>query len=86
MILDSYESPTRGLSYAVHCAVCLNIRSVFMKYKNKIGELFNPKFRSTLGISNKGDFYIPVTPYALRGKGGRREIFGPAGGSVTLIA
>ena len=38
-----------------------------------------------IGFSNYVDFYIHVTPYPLRGKGGRREIFGPAGGSVTLI-
>ena len=41
--------------------------------------------RWPLGCSNYVDFYIHVTPYPLRGKGGRREIFGPAGGSVTLI-
>ena len=40
---------------------------------------------SYLGLRNYVDFYIHVTPYPLRGKGGRREIFGPAGGSVTLI-
>ena len=39
----------------------------------------------TIGFCNYVDFYIHVTPYPLRGKGGRREIFGPAGGSVTLI-
>ena len=39
----------------------------------------------TIGFSDSIDFYIHVTPYPLRGKGGRREIFGPAGGSVTLI-
>ena len=38
-----------------------------------------------VGQWNSIDFYIHVTPYPLRGKGGRREIFGPAGGSVTLI-
>ena len=46
MILDSYESPTRGLSYAVPfvsifrshsgCAVCLNIRSVLWNIRIKL--------------------------------------------------
>ena len=39
---------------------------------------------SLLGLSHSIDFHIPIIPYPWRGKGGRREIFGPAGGSVTL--
>ena len=47
-----------------------------------LAPVWGPK---SIGLSNYVDFYIHVTPYPLRGKGGRREIFGPAGGSVTLI-
>ena len=40
MILDSYESPARGLSYAVPFV------SIFQVFYEKYGELLNPKFRS----------------------------------------
>ena len=42
MILDSYESPTRGLSHAVPFV------SIFQVFYEKYGELFNPKFQSPL--------------------------------------
>ena len=42
MILDSYESPTRGLSYAVPFV------SIFEVFYEIYGEYGTPKFRSTL--------------------------------------
>ena len=32
----------------------------------------------TIGISNSFDFYIPITPYPLRGKGGSKGNFWPS--------